>query len=97
MMTSFFSTVSRSVAADDGFTMDRMRDLYMSARQLSTNDVTFMTAPHSGTGRSADGQSIVVLDRTRFDPLMQAVAADEAAAYIEANAEALDLLPATVK
>ncbi len=97
MMTSFFETVSKSVAADDAFTMDRMRNLYMSARELSTNDVTFMTAPHSGTGRSADGQSIVVLDRERFDPLMAAIAADEAAAYVEANAEALDLLPATVK
>jgi LCP family protein required for cell wall assembly len=97
LMTRFFTTVSQSVAADDGFTIDRMRELYMSARQLSTNDVAFMTAPHSGTGTSADGQSIVVLDRARFDPLMEAIAADEAATYIETNAEALDLLPATVK
>lgn len=97
MMTSFFETVSKSVAADEAFTIERMRDLYMSARGLSTNDVTFMTAPHSGTGRSADGQSIVVLDRARFDPLMAAIAKDKAAQYVTKNAEELEILPATVK
>jgi LCP family protein required for cell wall assembly len=97
MMTEFFETVSKSVAADEAFTIERMRELYMSARGLSTKDVTFMTAPHSGTGRSADGQSIVVLDRDRFDPLMAAIAKDKAAKYVEKNAEELEILPATVK
>lgn len=97
MMSNFFTTVSESVAADQGFTIDRMRDLYMSARELSTNDVTFMTAPYTGTARSADGQSIVELDREVLDPLMDAIAEDEAAAYVEEHAEELDLLPATVK
>ncbi|MFD6177426.1 MULTISPECIES: LCP family protein [unclassified Isoptericola] len=97
MMTSFFTTVSKSVAADDGFTIDRMRNLYMSARGLSTNDVTFMTAPYSGTGRSDDGQSIVVLDRDRFDPLMASIAKDKAAKYVDKHADDLEVLPATVK
>ncbi|MFC8598257.1 LCP family protein [Isoptericola sp. NPDC057191] len=96
-MTSFLTTVSRSVAADDGFTVDRMRELFLSARGLSTHDVTFLTAPSSGTGRSADGQSIVVLDRERFDPLMKAVARDRAAAYVDEHADDLDILPATVR
>jgi LCP family protein required for cell wall assembly len=97
MMSDFFTTVSKSVAADDGFTIDRMRNLYMSARGLSTNDVDFMTAPYSGTGRSDDGQSIVVLDRARFDPLMEAIANDEAGHYVEEHADDLEVLPATVK
>ncbi|MFI2103084.1 LCP family protein [Isoptericola sp. NPDC019693] len=97
MMTDFFTTVSRSVAADDGFTIDRMRNLYMSARGLSTNDVDFMTAPYSGTGRSDDGQSIVVLDRQRFDPLMDAIAKDQAGSYVKEHADDLEVLPATVK
>ncbi|MFE5341343.1 LCP family protein [Isoptericola sp. NPDC056578] len=97
MMTEFFTTVSRSVAADDGFTIDRMRNLYMSARGLSTNDVDFMTAPYSGTGRSDDGQSIVVLDRERFDPLMKAIAKDEAGSYVKEHTDDLEVLPATVK
>ena len=97
MMSNFFTTVSESVAADENFTIDRMRNLYMSARGLATNDVDFMTAPYSGTGRSDDGQSIVVLDRERFDPLMKAISKDDAADYVKKNAEELELLPATVK
>jgi len=96
-MTSFLTTVSQSVAADDGFTIDRMRDLYMSARGLATNDVTFMTAPNSGTGRSADGQSIVVLDREKFDPLMAAIANDTATEFVAQHADDLNVLPATVR
>ncbi|QAY63610.1 LytR family transcriptional regulator [Xylanimonas allomyrinae] len=96
-MTSFLTAVSRSVAADDGFTITRMRGLYLSARGLATNDVTFMTAPDSGTGRSADGQSIVVLDHARFDPLMASFAADTATAYVAEHAADLNVLPATVR
>ena len=97
MMTRFFTAVSESVATDDGLTIDQMRTLYMSARGLSTKDVTFMTAPNSGTGRSADGQSIVVLDHARFDPLMASFADDTVAGYLVQNAEALEVLPPTVK
>lgn len=97
MMTRFFTAVSESVATDEGLSIDKMRTLYMSARGLSTNDVTFMTAPHSGTGRSADGQSIVVLDRALFDPLMASIANDTVADHLAQNAEALEVLPPTVK
>ena len=96
-MTSFFTALSESVAVDEGLTIDRMRELYMSARTLATNDVTFLTAPHNGTGRSADGQSIVVLDRELLDPLMAAMAADQAAQFVEDHKDALTILPATVK
>ncbi|WP_235915397.1 LCP family protein [Puerhibacterium puerhi] len=97
MMSSFLRTVSESVATDDKLTFDEMTSLFMSARDIGTNDVTFLTAPYSGTGRSNDGQSIVVLDRARFDPLMAAIAADDAAQYVADNAENLEVLGATVK
>lgn len=97
MMSSFFTAVSRSVATDDALTIDEMRSLYLSARGLSTNDVSFLTAPYSGTGRSADGQSIVVLDRAAFDPLMASIADDTVAQYLTDHADAVALLPATVK
>ena len=97
MMTNFFTTVSQSVAADEGFTIDRMRDLYMSARELSTNDVTFMTAPHLGTGTGPGGMSIVNLDRARLDPLMAAFANDTATQFVTDNAADLKILPATVR
>ncbi|WP_321575458.1 LCP family protein [Oerskovia douganii] len=97
LMTSFFTAFSQSVAVDEQFTMDRIQNLYMSARGLSTNDVAFLTAPHNGTGRSADGQSIVVLNRELLDPLMASFASDTAAQFVEENKGVLTVLPATVK
>ena len=97
LMTDFFTAVSESVAVDEGFTMDRMRDLYMSARGLATNDVTFLTAPNLGTGTSADGQSIVVLDPQLLDPLMASLANDTAGSFVAENKAVLTVLPPTVK
>jgi LCP family protein required for cell wall assembly len=96
-MTRFMETVSESVAADDGLTMDRMQELFESGRDIATNDVVFMTAPYEGTGRSADGQSIVVLDEDPFDQLMTAISDGEAAEFLAEHGEELELLPATVK
>ncbi|WP_369371485.1 LCP family protein [Promicromonospora sp. Populi] len=96
-MTRFFEAVTSSVAVDEALTIDRIQELFESARDLSTNDITFMTAPYTGTGRSADGQSIVVLDRAVFDPLMQAVATDEVPDFLAGTPEGLDLLPAVVQ
>jgi LCP family protein required for cell wall assembly len=96
-MTKFFETVSTSVATDDAFTMTAMQDLFESAREVSTNDVVFLTAPYEGTGRSADGQSIVVLDEDPFDQLMGSIAEGDAAEFLAEHGEELELLPATVK
>jgi LCP family protein required for cell wall assembly len=96
-MAAFMTTVSKSVAADDGFTIDLMRDLLLSSRDMGPSDVTFLTAPYAGTGRSADGQSIVLLDRARFDPLMAAVADDTSAAYVAEHQGELTVLGYTVR
>ncbi|MGW2092768.1 LCP family protein [Promicromonospora sukumoe] len=96
-MAGFLEAVTSSVAVDEGFTFDRMQELFQSAGDISTNDITFMTAPYSGTGRSADGQSIVVLDRATFDPLMAAVAKDELPDLLAANPDNMDVLPAVVQ
>lgn len=95
-MSRFLEAVTRAVAVDEGFTFDTMQGLALSARNISAGDITFMTAPYSGTGRSADGQSIVVLDRATFDPLMRAVATDELPAFLAANPDAMDVLPGAV-
>ena len=96
-MSRFIDAVTSSVAVDESLTMDAMQELLISARQISTDDITFMTAPYAGTGRSADGQSIVLLDRATFDPLMQAVAKDEVSDFLAANPDAMDVLPAVVQ
>jgi LCP family protein required for cell wall assembly len=96
-MSRFLEAVTKSVSVDEGLTFDKMQDLVLSARKISSNDITFMTAPYAGTGRSTDGQSIVLLDRAVFDPLMQAVAKDELADFLAANPDATDMLPGVVK
>jgi LCP family protein required for cell wall assembly len=95
-MARFVEAVTSSVAVDEGLTMDRMQDLLLSAREISAGDITFMTAPYAGTGRSADGQSIVLLDRAAFDPLMQAVAKDTLRDFMS-GPQGIDLLPAVVR
>jgi anionic cell wall polymer biosynthesis LytR-Cps2A-Psr (LCP) family protein len=96
-MASFLEAITSSVAVDEGLTFDKIQELVMGTQDMATNDITFMTAPYSGTGRSADGQSIVVLDRAVFDPLMEAVAKDEVPEFVEANPDAMDVLPAVVQ
>jgi LCP family protein required for cell wall assembly len=96
-MAHFVEAVTKSVSVDEGLTFDKMQDLILGARGISTNDITFMTAPYAGTDRSADGQSIVLLDRATFDPLMQAVAKDELEAFLTETPAAMDLLPAVVE
>ncbi|MCL2849673.1 MAG: LCP family protein [Micrococcales bacterium] len=95
--TRFLATVSRSVAADDGFNESVQRELVSRVRALGSADMEFFTVPCSGTGRSSDGQSIVVLDRKRFDPLMAAVATGNLEAYVAAHAADLDVLPPVVR
>lgn len=96
-LTSLLNVVSRSVAVDDSLGLNEMREIATSLQGLGTNDITFLTAPNSGTGRSADGQSIVVLDRAVFDPLVASMADDTAAEYIEANKDSLPVLGANVR
>lgn len=96
-LTNLLTVVSRSVSVDDSLGINEMRAIAQSLDGLATNDITFLTAPNSGTGRSADGQSIVVLDRATFDPLVASIAQDTSAEYIEANKDALGVLGATVK
>ncbi|NMR20538.1 LCP family protein [Cellulomonas fimi] len=89
----FLDAVSKSIAADDGLTRDVMTDLVDRAKGLGSSDIAFFTVPIAGTGRSADGQSIVNLAQPAFDELMAAVAADDVATYLEANPDDVDLLP----
>nr|BFF18352.1 hypothetical protein GCM10025730_18730 [Promicromonospora thailandica] len=93
----FLEEALGSVAVDEGLTIDKMLEIAVSARDLTTADITFLTAPYAGTGRSADGQSIVRLDREAFDPLMRAVAEDRLPDYLAGTTDGIDLLPPVVR
>lgn len=87
LLTSLLGTAAGAMTVDDGFTMGEMTSLALSLRDIRPSDLTFLTVPTSGTGWSDDGQSIVNLDRSAFDALMDAVSDDAAADYIETHTE----------
>ncbi|KGM10116.1 transcriptional regulator [Cellulomonas bogoriensis 69B4 = DSM 16987] len=89
----FLDSVTRSVAFDEAFDRDVMNDLVDRARNLGSVDISFFTVPIQGTGRSADGQSIVVLDEEPFDRLMAAVREDAVGEYLQEHPDDVDILP----
>jgi LCP family protein required for cell wall assembly len=95
-LLSLLTTVTKSVAVDNGFTFDEMKSLALSLRSVRSANVSFRTVPVTGTGTSTDGQSIVVLNRAAFDPLMVAVAHDTVGAYLTANPKTGDTLTTVV-
>ncbi|MBE1877132.1 LCP family protein [Myceligenerans pegani] len=97
-MTRFLEAVSNATAADPSLDLARMEQLFGEAREISTNDITFLTSPHMPCCQtSADGQSIVTVDRARLDPLMQAIANDTVDEYAAEHEGELDTLPAVVE
>lgn len=89
----FLDAVTKTVAFDDGFTSDVMNDLVDRAKNLGSTDIGFFTVPVQGTGTSADGQSIVVLQEDALARLMTAVREDAVGEYLENNPEDVDILP----
>ena len=82
-MRRMLEALSTSLATDEGFTLDRMQELASSAAE--TGNVVFFTAPLRGTGRSADGQSIVLLHAKRSPSLWTAVRRDRVRDWVVAN------------
>ncbi|MBM7824603.1 LCP family protein required for cell wall assembly [Arcanobacterium pluranimalium] len=94
-LLELFNSLSPYVAIDENLNFTTLASLAAELRNLRSNDVHFITAPHAGTGRSADGQSIVNLDRANFDEMVKAFAEDKALMYIHQNAGKLKTLEST--
>jgi LCP family protein required for cell wall assembly len=83
------NSLTSSIAADEGFSIGEMRSLALSMRKVRGNDLTFLTAPVAGTGRSPDGkQSIVKLDGSANRKLWSAMADDTMADWLTAHPKA---------
>ncbi|WP_103064104.1 LCP family protein [Actinomyces qiguomingii] len=93
---SLLTTVTQTLAVDEGFTIGVLQSLAVDLRGLRSTDINFMTVPTSGAGTSADGQSIVLLDAEACAPLFEAFQNDEVEDFLEDNPDAVALLPATV-
>jgi anionic cell wall polymer biosynthesis LytR-Cps2A-Psr (LCP) family protein len=88
-LNAVLDSLTKSIAADDGFTMRKMSSLALSLRGVRGSDLTFLTAPVAGTGRSPDGkQSIVNLDVAANRALWKSVAADDLDTWLAAHPDA---------
>lgn len=93
---SFLTTVTETLAVDEDFTIGEMQSLASALRGIHSTDINFMTVPTTGTGTSADGQSIVLLDAEADAPLFEAFQNDAVEEYLDDNPGVIELLPATV-
>lgn len=97
LLNDFLTTAAESVAVDEDFTIGEMRSLALSMTSVRDDDLVFLTVPIAGTGRSPDGaQSIVNLAQPAFSEMMEAVAQDDLATYLEENPDQARLLTETV-
>jgi LCP family protein required for cell wall assembly len=88
-LNSVLDSLTSSIAADDAFSIGKMRSLALSLRKVRGDDLTFLTAPVAGTGRSPDGkQSIVNLDAGANRALWKSVAADDLDTWLAAHPDA---------
>lgn len=90
-LDEFLRATTSSIALDSGFGTGELRSLAFELRGLRSGDLEFLTVPTAGTGRSEDGQSIVLLDEPAADELWQAVRAGEVEQWLATeDADTLD-------
>lgn len=75
----------RILVVDEGMTTGFMRDQAFALRGIRSEDVVFITAPFTGYGWSADGQSIDVVDQPGMEALGTAIRQDRLADYGRAS------------
>jgi LCP family protein required for cell wall assembly len=80
-LRNFVNSVADAITVDQKFSLI---DLGWQFRGLGSEDLTFMTSPHRGTG-TIDGQSVVLSDREKALGLYDAVARDTVAQWMAAN------------
>lgn len=90
-VTNLIGDLGKLLVLDDDFTNDEIRDLGFDVIRRGAGEVEWMTAYTDGTGTSADGQSIVLLDIEKSRELMAAISKDEFKDYLKENK--IDRLP----
>lgn len=73
--------ISPYLAVTEGVTTDYIVQTAASLRNVRTSDLYFITAPTTGVGWSADGQSIILLDPVGMEELRHAFETDTLAEY----------------
>ncbi|MFL4479643.1 LCP family protein [Paeniglutamicibacter sp. ORCA_105] len=73
------------VAVDETLDAMKVATLGSSMANVRSSDMTFFTLPNNGTGRSADGQSIVIPDMAVVSEFAEALKQDNVGQFIEDN------------
>lgn len=73
------------IAVDDTLDSLKVAKLGASMTGIRPNDMNFFTLPNKGTGRSADGQSIVIPDMAVIGEFSKALKADKVGQFVEDN------------
>lgn len=80
-LNAFLQTATRTLTVDNDFSLV---ETALAFRNLRSDNLTFLTSPHAGTG-SAGGQSVVFSDDARAAELYEAVRQDRVAGWVAAN------------
>jgi LCP family protein required for cell wall assembly len=86
-ISALLNTVTPYLAVDAGLDSGYLAGLAWELRDLRAGDVTFFTMPTSGTGTSADGQSIVNIDGVALAALKQGFQSDNLGASVGAPSQ----------
>lgn len=90
-VTNLIGDLGKLLVLDDDFSNDEIRDLGLDVIRRGAGEVQWMTAFTDGTGTSADGQSIVLLNVEKTAELLDAISKDNFEEYLEDNT--IDRLP----
>ncbi len=78
-------SISPYLAVSEGLTSQYILNMATSLRNIRTSDLVFITAPTTGVGTSADGQSIILLDPEGMEELKHAFETDTLDEYVAAQ------------
>lgn len=82
-LANVVGAITDTATVDDGLSNGEMRRLAFSVRGIRGGDMSFMTAPVSGLGREAGGQSVVYLDTGQAKRVWDALERDRLDRYLQ--------------
>lgn len=80
-----FQSIKPYLIVDDGLNLQTLVALGIKSKSVRADSIQFFTSPNLGTGRSPDGQSIVVPDEAALPALREAFATGRLAEYLAAQ------------
>jgi polyisoprenyl-teichoic acid--peptidoglycan teichoic acid transferase len=76
-LATFLNAATKNLTVDDGLDTGKMRSQAFALRHVRGSDIRLITAPFTGFGRSADGQSIDIVDQPGMRRLGSAIREDK--------------------